>query len=255
MKNYIKFLVIFLAVAIIVPQIAFASWWNPFSWDWNSIILKIFSKPQVQQVEQVEQQQNQEENQNMIVGGDKDEHGCIGSAGYAWCEAKQKCLREWEEKCHIAPVLDAESHIETKNKIIKNCGISDLLSKDKPLDELNFQEDPVMVCLGQNIINCSPAKAIIKGKKDETLIEISGTDFSDCKIKDVVIKDSLDSSNINKYIECPINKVASLVSEEIIFDLTKDPGNTFFTILFPLSFYFMDPQKAINELGCTTNYK
>ncbi|PIP26479.1 MAG: hypothetical protein CO140_03550 [Candidatus Moranbacteria bacterium CG_4_9_14_3_um_filter_40_7] len=34
-----------------------------------------------------------------LVGNDKDEHGCIGSAGYVWCEAKQKCLRVWEEKC------------------------------------------------------------------------------------------------------------------------------------------------------------
>ena len=34
-----------------------------------------------------------------IVGGDRDEHGCIGSAGYSWCEEKQKCLRIWEEPC------------------------------------------------------------------------------------------------------------------------------------------------------------
>ncbi len=34
-----------------------------------------------------------------LIGGDKDEHGCIGSAGYTWCEPKQKCLREWEEPC------------------------------------------------------------------------------------------------------------------------------------------------------------
>lgn len=33
------------------------------------------------------------------VGGDTNEHGCIGSAGYTWCEAKQKCVREWEEPC------------------------------------------------------------------------------------------------------------------------------------------------------------
>ena len=33
------------------------------------------------------------------VGGDTDEHGCDASAGYTWCEAKQKCLREWEEPC------------------------------------------------------------------------------------------------------------------------------------------------------------
>lgn len=37
--------------------------------------------------------------ENIIVGGDADEHGCIGSAGYIWCEAKNKCIRPWEEDC------------------------------------------------------------------------------------------------------------------------------------------------------------
>ncbi|QVN22789.1 hypothetical protein [Burkholderia pyrrocinia] len=30
------------------------------------------------------------------VGGDRDAHGCIGSAGYAWCEQTQQCERPWE---------------------------------------------------------------------------------------------------------------------------------------------------------------
>lgn len=34
-----------------------------------------------------------------IAGNDSDIHGCIGSAGYQWCESKQKCLRVWEESC------------------------------------------------------------------------------------------------------------------------------------------------------------
>lgn len=34
-----------------------------------------------------------------MVGNDSDEHGCKGSAGYSWCEEKQKCLRVWEEPC------------------------------------------------------------------------------------------------------------------------------------------------------------
>lgn len=37
--------------------------------------------------------------QEQPIGGETDEHGCLGSAGYTWCEAKQKCLREWEEPC------------------------------------------------------------------------------------------------------------------------------------------------------------
>lgn len=34
-----------------------------------------------------------------LIGGQKDEHGCLPSAGYSWCEQKQKCLRTWEESC------------------------------------------------------------------------------------------------------------------------------------------------------------
>lgn len=37
-----------------------------------------------------------------LLGGDKDEHGCIPSAGYGWCDAKQKCLRSWEEPCEAS---------------------------------------------------------------------------------------------------------------------------------------------------------
>lgn len=36
-----------------------------------------------------------------LAGGDRDVHGCIGSAGYTWCEAKNTCLREWEEPCEV----------------------------------------------------------------------------------------------------------------------------------------------------------
>jgi hypothetical protein len=34
-----------------------------------------------------------------MVGGDRDAHGCIGSAGYTWCAVKNKCLRPFEESC------------------------------------------------------------------------------------------------------------------------------------------------------------
>lgn len=37
--------------------------------------------------------------QPVLVGNDSDIHGCKGSAGYSWCEAKQKCIRVWEENC------------------------------------------------------------------------------------------------------------------------------------------------------------
>lgn len=38
-----------------------------------------------------------------MPGSDRDEHGCIGSAGYRWCEPKQECLRFWETPCYNTP--------------------------------------------------------------------------------------------------------------------------------------------------------
>jgi len=37
-----------------------------------------------------------DQNSAAVVGGDADEHGCIGSAGYQWCEAQGECARPWE---------------------------------------------------------------------------------------------------------------------------------------------------------------
>lgn len=31
-----------------------------------------------------------------VVGGDRDAHGCIASAGYTWSSALSKCIRSWE---------------------------------------------------------------------------------------------------------------------------------------------------------------
>jgi len=47
---------------------------------------------------------------DVIVGGDRDEHGCIGSAGYTWCEEKQKCLRTWEEDCPGLELAQEKEH-------------------------------------------------------------------------------------------------------------------------------------------------
>ncbi len=30
-----------------------------------------------------------------VIGGETDEHGCLGSAGYTWNQAEQTCVREW----------------------------------------------------------------------------------------------------------------------------------------------------------------
>lgn len=46
------------------------------------------------------------------VGGKKDDHGCLLSAGYSWCEPKQKCLRIWEEECQVQNTVDNDNLTE-----------------------------------------------------------------------------------------------------------------------------------------------
>jgi hypothetical protein len=62
--------------------------------------------------------QNQGQQSHPIVGGDKDSHGCIPSAGYSWCDAKQKCIRQWEENC------TAEQQLAGKYRDSHGCIVS-----------------------------------------------------------------------------------------------------------------------------------
>ena len=53
-----------------------------------------------------------------VVGGDKDEYGCIGSAGYTWCAELNKCIRSWEEECKAPSAEPATTAGMTSDSII-----------------------------------------------------------------------------------------------------------------------------------------
>lgn len=42
---------------------------------------------------------NSSDMNDRLIGGDKDDHGCLIGAGYSWCPSSEKCLRVWEEYC------------------------------------------------------------------------------------------------------------------------------------------------------------
>lgn len=44
-----------------------------------------------------------------MVGNDKDEHGCVASAGYTWSEVQKDCIRLWEKGVRLASVENAEN--------------------------------------------------------------------------------------------------------------------------------------------------
>ena len=51
---------------------------------------------------------------NQIIGGDKDEHGCLVAAGYSWNESEQKCVREWETS---ESRYQNEQQIQTRSRV------------------------------------------------------------------------------------------------------------------------------------------
>lgn len=63
MKNQIKIVSVLLVSIIIIPQIALASWWNPFSWN---IFKSLFSKPQIE-IPIVEQKELSQEEKTPII--------------------------------------------------------------------------------------------------------------------------------------------------------------------------------------------
>lgn len=72
--------------------------WAPVCWKKDEVY-KTYSNKCMLNWDGAIYKYNWECNKNNVVWWDKDKHGCIASAWYTWCEAKQKCLRSWEEKC------------------------------------------------------------------------------------------------------------------------------------------------------------
>lgn len=63
------------------------------------------------------------------VGDDKDEHGCISSAGYTWCEVQKDCIRLWEKGIRLHAIN------ETNKTLFL------VFSPDSTLVELFFSEE------------------------------------------------------------------------------------------------------------------
>ncbi len=84
-------------------------------------------------------------NSGVIVGGDRDIHGCIGSAGYSWCEVKNKCLRVWEEKCDSIIVSPATTTTNIESLCKQKNGVYYSTEKLCEVNQLSKTQ-----CLAQN---------------------------------------------------------------------------------------------------------
>ena len=93
------------------------------------------------------------------IWGDKDEHGCYTSAWYSWCDAKNKCLRTWEEKC------EAETPVVPKNCVswydgCNTCGAVDW--------ELTYCTERYCVDSEKTVAKCIEYKAAVWSQLSST---------------------------------------------------------------------------------------
>lgn len=71
--------------------------------------------------------------EEMMVGNDKDEHGCIGSAGYTWSVVKNDCIRLFED----GVFLDKSNADESVALVFSNDSVSaEIFYTDKKETEI-----------------------------------------------------------------------------------------------------------------------
>jgi hypothetical protein len=98
-----------------------------------------------------------------LVGGDRDAHGCLGSGGYQWCEAKSKCLRIWEEPCE-GSADSSKCALETCHGLDIACG-----------------SNPPMVCTDIYGMGDRCLKYAKCGVQDGKCQQVQDPKFTDCK--------------------------------------------------------------------------
>lgn len=88
-----------------------------------------------------------------IVGNEKDEHGCIGSAGYTWSELRKDCIRIFEvgtklnptdaiaDKTTAAFVVFNSRRSEVELYVPGQAGTSVIMEYGKKNSDMWFSED------------------------------------------------------------------------------------------------------------------
>ena len=117
----------------------------------------------------------------VVVGNDRDLHGCIGSAGYTWCETKEKCLRSWEESCGATstPAGTTPPHNTTPVAPVPtqaSCGIENCHGL-----EIQCGPKPVEMCTEMYALGDKCRAYATCGIVRGTCIQIQNARFTACK--------------------------------------------------------------------------
>lgn len=72
---------------------------------------------------------------NVVLGTDKDAHGCVASAGYKWSKLKEECVRVFEEGYRLNSIEELKGESMTKSAFVlfeENGDRAELFLPDEP---------------------------------------------------------------------------------------------------------------------------
>lgn len=199
MKKYYKFLLVILVVSVIIPQIAFAAWWNPVTWK----IWDVFRKPQAAKVEpektQSDKVDNVKENKQQELSNQNSTTKQVGEdVSSQIIEAPQKIKSSQqasiatpsqeqpsEAKILIKEFLDNPSPDNfrvfcDKAKNVKSSQTKESLSADRTQMELVNKTLFEVVDTCRTITN---PEIIFVSDLDSLLVSLNGTDTDSIRIK------------------------------------------------------------------------
>jgi membrane-bound inhibitor of C-type lysozyme len=118
-----------------------------------------------------------------LIGGQKDEHGCLVAAGYSWCEAKQNCIRQWEEYCTATKPKTVVFGCDDSKKITASFYIGDDKFVDLVLSDGRKMSIPHAISASGARYAKAGESFVFWNKGDTAFITENGTTtFLDCAI-------------------------------------------------------------------------
>lgn len=106
-----------------------------------------------------------------MVGGDRDAKGCIGSAGYRWSVAKNKCIRLWEEGTRFEKYPAEKTDAQPKAAFV-------ILSDDKSVAEFVSADSDTPILLSKvNPVNGDSEPVYYENEASKLKIKLKGKTF------------------------------------------------------------------------------
>jgi hypothetical protein len=86
-----------------------------------------------------------------LIGGETDEHGCLGAAGYIWCPNQGECLRPWEAVCDPKEPISTLSQMVNRIKAYNNETHEIALTGSEKELEWHFENGDVVKIPGEKM--------------------------------------------------------------------------------------------------------